>query len=406
MADAPKLTDVVPTDALKNAGSTLLSLVVQRAAEAATDRVNGLTDRLTGVAENGGTGLRDALRGRSDDDDDGGDEDDDENGGSEKGGGFFSGLKDKISGLFGGGGGGGGGGGKKLKVTQIVEDHDIGLPLRTTYDLWTQFADFPSFMKKLENVEQTSDEKSTWKAQVFLSHREWEATIIEQVPDSHIVWRSTGAKGHVDGAVTFTSLGPNLTKVCLVLEYYPQGLFERTGNIWRAQGRRARLEFQHFKRHAMVNVLVRQDEVEGWRGEIRDSEVVKTHEEALEEEDRAREDEREDDTDTTDEAVDDMGDDEGDDVEYADEEYDDEPEDDADYADDEVADDEEPADEEPADEDSADDEPVDEEPADDEPIDEADEFEDEPDDEPEEEPEEAPRRGRRRPATSGARGRR
>ena len=261
-------------------------------------------------------------------------------------------------------------------------------------------------MKKLENVEQTSDEKSTWKAQVFLSHREWEATIIEQVPDSHIVWRSTGAKGHVDGAVTFTSLGPNLTKVCLVLEYYPQGLFERTGNIWRAQGRRARLEFQHFKRHAMVNVLVRQDEVEGWRGEIRDSEVVKTHEEALEEEDRAREDEREDDTDTTDEAVDDMGDDEGDDVEYADEEYDDEPEDDADYADDEVADDEEPADEEPADEDSADDEPVDEEPADDEPIDEADEFEDEPDDEPEEEPEEAPRRGRRRPATSGARGRR
>ncbi len=406
MPDSPKLTDVVPTDALKDAGSKLLGLVVQRAAEAATDRVTSLTDRLNGVTENGGTGLRDALRGSSGDDEENDEEDGNGDGdGDGGGGGFFSGLKDKISGLF-GGGGGGGGGGKKLKVTQIVEDHDIGLPLRTTYDLWTQFADFPSFMKKLENVEQTSDEKSTWKAQVFLSHREWEATIIEQVPDSHIVWRSTGAKGHVDGAVTFTSLGPNLTKVCLVLEYYPQGLFERTGNIWRAQGRRARLEFQHFKRHAMVNVLVRQDEVEGWRGEIRDSEVVKTHEEALEEEDRAREDEREDDTDTTDEAVDDMGDDEGDDVEYADEEYDDEPEDDADYADDEIADDEEPADVEPADEESADDEPVDEEPADDEPIDEADEFEDEPDDEPEEEPEEAPRRGRRRPAAAGARGRR
>ena len=45
-----------------------------------------------------------------------------------------------------------------------------------------------------------------------------------------------------------------------------------------------RLEFKHFRRHAMTNVLLRQEEVEGWRGEIGDSEVVKTHEQALEEE--------------------------------------------------------------------------------------------------------------------------
>jgi uncharacterized membrane protein len=82
-------------------------------------------------------------------------------------------------------------------------------------------------MKKVESVEQASDEKTSWKAQVLWSHRAFEATIVEQVPDSHVVWRSKGAKGHVDGAVTFTSLGPNLTRVLLVLEYYPQGLFER-----------------------------------------------------------------------------------------------------------------------------------------------------------------------------------
>jgi hypothetical protein len=73
-----------------------------------------------------------------------------------------------------------------------------------------------------------------------------------------------------------------MTRVLLVLEYYPQGLFERTGNIWRAQGRRARLEFKHFRRHAMTNVLLHREEVEGWRGTIHDSEVVQTHEEALE----------------------------------------------------------------------------------------------------------------------------
>ena len=205
--------------------------------------------------------------------------------GEDKPGGFkgaLIGLKDKMKNAF--GGGGGSGGAKKLKMTNIVEGLDVGLPLRTTYDTWTQFADFPSFMKKVETVDQESDEKTNWTAKVFWSRRTWQATIIEQVPDSHIVWRSTGAKGHVDGAVSFTELGPNLTRVLLVLEYWPKGLFERTGNLWRAQGRRARLEFKHFRRHAMTNVLLRQEEVEGWRGEIRDSEVVKTHEEALEEE--------------------------------------------------------------------------------------------------------------------------
>jgi hypothetical protein len=169
-----------------------------------------------------------------------------------------------------------------------VEQLDVGLPVRVTYNLWTQFEDFPSYMKKVKSVEQADDEKVNWKAQVFWSNRTWEATILEQVPDSHIVWRSKGAKGHVNGAVSFTGLGPNLTRVLLVLEYYPQGLFERTGNIWRAQGRRARLEFKQFRRNAMTQAILHQEEIEGWRGEIRDSEVVRTHEEALrEEEERA-----------------------------------------------------------------------------------------------------------------------
>jgi Polyketide cyclase / dehydrase and lipid transport len=279
----------LPTDALKEAGQQLLSLLVQRATEAAAQRVSGLADRLTDVTESGGD-FRAALNGkarengraenRDDEEGDEGDEGDEKPGGLK---GVFSSLKDKMKNAF-GGGGGGSGGSKKLKMTNIIESLDVGLPLRTTYDTWTQFADFPSFMKKVESVNQESDEKTNWKAKVFWSRRTWQATIIEQVPDSHIIWRSTGAKGHVDGAVSFTELGPNLTRVLLVLEYWPKGLFERTGNLWRAQGRRARLEFKHFRRHAMTNVLLRQEEIEGWRGEIRDSEVVKTHEEALEEE--------------------------------------------------------------------------------------------------------------------------
>ena len=280
----------VPTDALKDAGQQLLGLLVQQAAEVASQRVSGLADRLTDVTTSGGD-FRAALSGKSQDN--GEAKGEGEGGeGEDKPGGFkgaLIGLKDKIKNAF--GGGGGSGGAKKLKMTNIIESLDVGLPVRTTYDTWTQFADFPSFMKKVETVEQESDEKTNWTAKVFWSRRTWQSTIIEQVPDSHIIWRSTGPKGHVDGAVGFTELGPNLTRVLLVLEYWPKGLFERTGNLWRAQGRRARLEFKHFRRHAMTNVLLRQEEAVGWRGEIRDSEVVKTHEEALEEEQRAQEEE-------------------------------------------------------------------------------------------------------------------
>ncbi len=288
--------EALPVDKLKSAGQDLIKALVDRAVSAALEQVDGLTDRLGDVAENGGEGLSGVLGGGG--------------GGSALGGALSSGasaIKDKVSGALGsivpgmgggdddedgeGEGSGGGGGNKsargKFKFLNIFEAQDVGVPLRLAYDQWTQFADFPSFMKKVENVDQTSDEKVTWKAQVFWSHRTWETTIVEQIPDSHIRWTSSGAKGHADGIVTFSELAPNLTRIVLILEYYPQGFFEKTGNIWRAVGRRARLEFKHFCRHVMMDSLLNRDEIVGWRGEIRDSEVVRTHEEALEEEQAA-----------------------------------------------------------------------------------------------------------------------
>ncbi|MBC3191399.1 SRPBCC family protein [Pseudonocardia sp. C8] len=275
----------LPMDRLKDAAQALLTVVTERAVAAAADRVDALSDRLGEVADNGGVGLGSAL---------GGGrallQGDNPITGAVKGG--LSAVKDKAAeavGLGGGSGGGSGGERGKFKFTNIVEEIDVGVPVRIAYDQWTQFADFPSFMKKVHSVEQEADEKTVWKAQVFWSKRTWNATIIEQVPDSHIIWRSQGVKGYVDGIVSFHELTPTLTRVLLVLEYYPVGFFEKTGNIWRAVGRRARLEFKHYRRHVMVSSLLHQDELEGWRGEIRDSEVVKTHEEALEEEERAAE---------------------------------------------------------------------------------------------------------------------
>lgn len=195
-----------------------------------------------------------------------------------------SGLKDKVSQAF-GGKGGGNKSGRKLKVTNIIEEIDIGAPVDVVYNQWTQFQDYSGFMKKVEDVEQEEDTKLTFKAQVLWSHRQWTGHIIDQVPDERIVWRSSGEKGHVDGAVTFHDLAPELTRVLVVLEYHPQGFFEGTGNLWRAQGRRVRLELKHFRRHVMTQTLLHPEELEGWRGEIHDEEVTVSDEDARDRED-------------------------------------------------------------------------------------------------------------------------
>jgi hypothetical protein len=200
-----------------------------------------------------------------------------------------TGLKEKVSGMF-GGGGGGGKNGKKLKVTNIIEEIDVGAPIDVVYNQWTQFQDFSGFMKKVENVDQKDDTDLTFKAQVLWSHREWKAHIVDQVPNERIVWQSSGQKGKVDGAVTFHELAPDLTRVLVVLEYHPQGLFERTGNMWRAQGRRVRLELKHFRRHVMTDSLLHGDEIEGWRGEIHDGDVQVSDEEAREREENEGQD--------------------------------------------------------------------------------------------------------------------
>ncbi|MGW6583802.1 SRPBCC family protein [Streptomyces globisporus] len=295
-------------------------------------------------------------------------------------------VKDKVKGLFGKGRKSGGG---KSKSVTIVEDIDVGVPVREAYDQWTQFQEFSSFAKGVVSVEKADDTTSNWKVKVAKSTRSWKANVTEQVPDERITWTTEGAKGTVKGVVTFHAITDDLTRVLLVLEYFPKGLFEKTGNIWRAQGRRARLDLKLYRKF----IMMRGEATDSWRGEIRDGEVVVGHDEALEEEEAQNDEGAEPDDGSPDDA-------------YEDEQPRDEgdgPEDEASEDDDLAYDDEEPQDEEFVDEDDEDAEPADEL---EEPVEEAadedaeEQYDDEPAaDETEEEPRPA-RRSRRRTATA------
>ncbi|MGW6023741.1 SRPBCC family protein [Streptomyces sp. NPDC055099] len=191
-------------------------------------------------------------------------------------------AKDSVVGAFknmtGGKGRRKSGAGKKPTV--IMEFIDVGVPLRTAYDQWTQYQDFSTFAKGVKSANRADDTTTDWQAKIFWSNRSWKAHTTEQVADDRIAWTSEGAKGTTKGVVSFHSLAENLTRVLLVLEYYPKGLFEKTGNIWRAQGRRARLDLKNFARF----ITIKGEAEDGWRGEIRDGEVVHSHDDAVAEE--------------------------------------------------------------------------------------------------------------------------
>jgi uncharacterized membrane protein len=333
----------------------------RKALSSAGDKVDGLTDRFEGsggsVGEAAKKGAEKLSEGKSP--------------ATAAASGLATGAADKVKSAL--GGGSGGSGGAKKKFMNIVEWTDVGVPLKVAFNAFTQYEDWPDYMKKVHHVDWGDDAKLKIKGQVFLSHRSWEATITEQVPDSHIVWESTGEKGSISGSVTFHEITPTLTRMLTIGEYHPQGFVEKTGNLWRAVGRRFRLELKFFVHHVMTDVILDPDSVEGWRGEIRDGEVVTTHEDALEQEEQeAQESESEEEQDS--EEAEPESEEEPSAEEDAEEPLAEEEEPQAEDAEEEpLAEEEEPAEEEeaPADEEPADEEePVEEEPVEEEPVEE------------------------------------
>ncbi|MEU7153886.1 SRPBCC family protein [Streptomyces sp. NPDC045456] len=254
-------------DRLKEEAVSFAAAQAQRLLVATGKRLGEATTRLTDVAEGRsdsliGPVIKDTLKGAVKDT-----------------------AKNSVKGAFKKLTGGRKGGGGKGKFVTISEDVDVGVPVREAYNQWTQFQEFSTFAKGVQGVESTDDTDSNWRAKIFWSTRSWKAHTTEQLPDERITWTSEGAKGTLKGVVTFHELAANLTRVLLVIEYHPKGLFEKTGNIWRAQGRRARLDLKNFRRF----VMMRGEATGEWRGEIRDGEVVVGHDEAVEREEQERE---------------------------------------------------------------------------------------------------------------------
>jgi uncharacterized membrane protein len=176
---------------------------------------------------------------------------------------------------------GGGGGGKSKKGTPgvgkgrrmpVQQSVDIGVPLSTAYNQWTQFEEWPRFMHRLDQATQEDDCDVSFKTKVWGVSKEFEAQIVEQRPDERIMWTVKKGVTHT-GVVTFHELADRLTRVQVTLDVEPGSLLEKAARGMRHVKRAVRADLARFK------AFIEMQEVEtgAWRGVIHDGELVKEH---------------------------------------------------------------------------------------------------------------------------------
>lgn len=161
---------------------------------------------------------------------------------------------------------------KKLKQKQngfgasssVSETIEINVPVRTAYNQWTQFEDFPQFMKSVKEIRQLDDKHLHWRAKVGAEEKEWDAEITEQIPDKRIAWRSvTGVKN--GGVATFHKISDTCCRVTVQMDYEPENVAESIGDAVGAVRMELRGNLQSFK-----EMLEKRGSATGeWRGEIK-----------------------------------------------------------------------------------------------------------------------------------------
>jgi uncharacterized membrane protein len=148
-------------------------------------------------------------------------------------------------------------------MSTTTKSIEVDVPVRTAYNQWTQFEDFPQFMDGVTEVRQLDDKRLQWKADVGGKTQEWTAEITEQVPDQRIAWRATTGDDNA-GVVTFHHIADDTTRITLQMSYEPEGLVEKVGDMTGVMDRQVENSLEHFKEF----IESRGTSTGAWRGEI------------------------------------------------------------------------------------------------------------------------------------------
>ena len=148
-------------------------------------------------------------------------------------------------------------------MSHIEHTVEVNVPVRTAYDQWTQFEEFPSFMTGVERVVQLDDRHLDWTAEILGQRRTWQAEITRQEPDRCVSWTSTSGPRN-DGTVTFRPIDPDRTEVKLELDVDPEGPIDKLGDAMGVLDRQVHDDLDRFREF----IEGRGRETGAWRGTI------------------------------------------------------------------------------------------------------------------------------------------
>jgi uncharacterized membrane protein len=149
-------------------------------------------------------------------------------------------------------------------VSTVTESVDVDVPVRTAYNQWTQFEEFPQFMGGVSEIRQLDATTTHWKTEVDGVKREFDATITEQLPDERVAWKSTEGSQQA-GVVTFHRLDDTHTRVTCQMDFEPQGLAEKAGDKLGFLDRQVKGDLKRFKEYIENRGGV---ETGAWRGQV------------------------------------------------------------------------------------------------------------------------------------------
>ena len=156
-------------------------------------------------------------------------------------------------------------------TTQVTKTVLVNVPVSRAYNQWTQFEEFPRFMGGVQSVTQIDDDRLDWVAEIAGVRRQWQAKILEQLPDRKVAWAATEGATNA-GSVTFEDLGGDQTSVSLFLEYEPEGIVEKAGDAVHLIERQAQADLDRFKEF----IESEQYATGAWRGSVESGSHVGT----------------------------------------------------------------------------------------------------------------------------------
>jgi uncharacterized membrane protein len=145
----------------------------------------------------------------------------------------------------------------------MEESIEVNVPVSAAYNQWTQFEDFPKFMKGVLEVSQVDDTHLHWRAKIAGKEEEWDAEITEQIPDKRIAWHSTSGAEN-SGVVSFHKISDSKTRIMLQIDYTPQDMVEEVGDAMGAIQMRTRGDLKRFKKF----IEEQGKETGAWRGTV------------------------------------------------------------------------------------------------------------------------------------------